>query len=201
MTNKLENIKIADPYSEAFFQLGLNLYIIQDNPEVFYKLIFDVQDFLELLSENSEFDSFLKNPLNSETLKKNVLNKIFLTKLSSHTLKFLNLLIDKKRINSIDSIGKRFLEKTYDFVCIKFVEVKSIVPLVKNQQETLIYKINNILGPIFVEPYVQYSNIHLLLILDKKILGGLIIKIGSQIIDLSLQNELRKLRKEFNMFL
>ena len=40
-------------------------------------------------------------------------------------MNFLNLLIDKKRIGYIESIGKKFLEKAYDFVCIKFVEVWS----------------------------------------------------------------------------
>lgn len=201
MTNKLENIKIIDPYSEAFFQLGLNLYINQNNPDGFYQLIFDMQDFLETLSENNELDTFLKNPLNSDILKKNILNKVFENKISSYTLKFLNLLIDKKRINSVDNIGIRFLEKAYDFVCIKFVEIKSTIPLVKKQQEILIYKINNILGPIFTKPYIQYSNLQLILIIDKEILGGLTIKIGSKIIDLSLRNELQKLKKELNLFL
>jgi F-type H+-transporting ATPase subunit delta len=199
MTNKLESVKIADPNSEAFFQLGLSLYITENNPDVFYKLIFDIQDFLELLSKSPQFDIFLKNPLNSVILKKSVLNKILENKVSLHTLNFLNLLIDKKRINSIDSIGKKYLEKAYDFICIKIIEVKSTVPLVKKQQEILISKINNMLGPVFTEPYVQYSNIQLTLVIDKKILGGLIIKIGSKTIDLSLQNELQKLGKELNV--
>jgi F-type H+-transporting ATPase subunit delta len=201
MTNKLENIKIIDPYAEAFFQLGLNLSITQNNPDIFYQLIFDIQDFLELVSKNPELDTFLKSPLNSDLLKKSILNKIFENKISSYTLKFFNLLIDKKRISFIDGIGKRFLEKAYDFICITFVEIKSTIPLVKKQQEILISKINKILGPIFKKPYVQYSNLQLMLIIDEEILGGLTIKIGSKIIDLSLRNELQKLRKDLNIFL
>ena len=201
MTNKLENIKIIDPYSEAFFQLGLNLSITQNNTDIFYQLIFDIQDFLELVSKNPELDTFLKSPLNSDLLKKSILTKVFEDKISSYTLKFFNLLIDKKRINFIDSIGKRFLEKAYNFICITFVEIKSTIPLVKKQQEILIYKINNILGPIFTKPSVQYSNLQLMLIIDEEILGGLIIKIGSKTIDLSLRNELQKLRKDLNIFL
>lgn len=199
MTNKLSSIKIADPYAEAFFQLGLGLYITNDNSDIFYKLIFDIQDFLELLSETPELDGFLKNPLNSEILKKNILNKILENKVSLHTINFLNLLIDKKRISSIESIGKRFLDKAYEFVCIKFVEVWSTIELTQKQQETIIHKINLLLGPIFTEPYVQSSNIQLTLIVDKKILGGLIIKMGSKVIDLSLRNELQRLGKELDI--
>ncbi len=201
MINKLENIKIIDPYSEAFFQLGLNLSITQNNPDIFYQLIFDIQDFLELVSKNPELDTFLKSPLNSDLVKKSLLTKVFEDKISSYTLNFFNLLIDKKRINFIDGIGKKFLEKAYNFICITFIEIKSTIPLIKKQQEILIYKINKILGPIFTKPYVQYSNLQLMLVIDKEILGGLIIKIGSKIIDLSLRNELQKLKKDLNLFL
>lgn len=199
MTNKLSSLKIADPYAEAFFQLGLDLYIKTNNPDIFYKLIFDIQDFLELLSQTPELDTFLKNPLNTTTLKKNILEKVLENKLSLYTINFLNLLIDKKRINSIESIGKRFLDKAYEFVCIKFVEVWSTIELNQKQQEVLIQKITSILGPSFTEPFVQSSNIQLTLIIDKKILGGLVIKIDSKVIDLSLRSELQRLSKELNV--
>lgn len=201
MTNTLESVKIADPYADGFFQLGLSLYTKENNPDIFYKLIFDIQDFLELLFETPELDKFLKNPLNSGALKKDVLNKILKNKVSSYTLNFLNLLVDKKRISSIDFIGQKFLDKAYDFVCIKFVEVQSTIELTTKQQEILIDKVNNILGPIFTDPCIQSFNIQLTLILDKKILGGLVIKIGSKVIDLSLRNELQKLGKELNIII
>jgi F-type H+-transporting ATPase subunit delta len=201
MINKLESAKIADPYSEALFKLALGLHVTQNNPDIFYKLIFDIQDFLELFYETPELQKFLRNPLNSTTLKKNILNKILKNKISSYTLNFLNLLIDKKRIDNIEKISQKFLEKTYDFVCIKFVEIKSTIKLTQKQQETLILRVNKILGPVFTIPYVQYSNIQLTLIIDKTILGGLIIKIGSKTIDLSLQNELQRLGRGINRFI
>jgi F-type H+-transporting ATPase subunit delta len=201
MTNKMSAIKVAEPYAEAFFQLGLNLYIKDDNPDIFYKLIFDVQDLLKLLAETPELKSFLQNPLNSVEAKKLIIEKTLKNKISLNTLNFLNLLIDKKRIGYIDSIGKKFLEKAYDFVCIKFVEVSSTIELSSDQQQALIKKINNMLGPVFTEPYIQSTNIQLTLRIDKKILGGLIIKIGSKVIDLSLLGELQSLGKELDIVL
>lgn len=199
MTSKMSAIKIANPYAEAFFQLGLSLYIKDDNPDIFYKLIFDIQDLLKLLSETPELASFLENPLNSAQAKKAVLEKALKNKISPNTMNFLNLLIDKKRIGYIESIGKKFLEKAYDFVCIKFVEVWSVIELTPKQQKALINKINDMLGPVFTEPYVQSANIQLTLRIDKKILGGLVIKIGSKVIDLSLRGELQRLGKELDI--
>jgi F-type H+-transporting ATPase subunit delta len=199
MTNKMSAIKIANPYAEAFFQLGLSLYIKDDNPDIFYKLIFDIQDLLKILSETPELESFLQNPLNSKESKKVVLEKALKNKISSNTMNFLNLLVDKKRIGYLESIGKKFLEKAYDFVCIKFVEVWSVIELTPKQQKALINKINDMLGPVFTEPYVQTANIQLTLRIDKKILGGLVIKIGSKVIDLSLRGELQRLGKELDI--
>jgi F-type H+-transporting ATPase subunit delta len=199
MTSKMAAMKIANPYAEAFFQLGLSLYIKDDNPDIFYKLIFDIQDLLKLISDAPELESFLQNPLNSAQSKKAVLEKALKNKISPNTMNFLNLLVDKKRIGYIESIGKKFLEKAYDFVCIKFVEVWSVIEITPKQQKALISKINDMLGPVFTEPYVQSTNIQLTLRIDKKILGGLVIKIGSKVIDLSLRGELQRLGKELDI--
>lgn len=201
MTNKMSAMKISNPYAEAFFQLGLSLYIKEDNPDLFYKLVFDMQDLLQLLSEAPDLKGFLQNPLNSANSKKLVLEKCLSSELSTHTKSFLNLLVDKKRIGLIESIGKKFLEKAYNYVCIKFVEVWSTVELSSKQQKALVNKINSMLGPVFTDPYVQSANIQLSLKIDTKILGGLVIKIGSKVIDLSLRGELRRLGKELDVLI
>jgi F-type H+-transporting ATPase subunit delta len=199
MSKKNANSKIANPYAEALFQLGLSLYMKEDNPDVFYKLIFDIQDLLKVLSENPVLEEYLSNPIIASKDKKALLEKCFTGKLSSNTMNFLSLLIDKKRISSIELIGKKFLEKAYDFVCIKFVEVWSTIELTTKQQKALTNKINEMLGPVFTEPYVQSANIQLTLRIDNKILGGLVIKIGSKVIDLSLRGELQGLAKQLDI--
>jgi len=199
MSKKNANSKIANPYAEALFQLGLSLYMKEDNPDVFYKLIFDIQDLLKVLSENPVLEEYLSNSIIASKDKKAILEKCFTGKLSSNTMNFLSLLIDKKRISSIELIGKKFLEKAYDFVCIKFVEVWSTIELTTKQQKALTNKINEMLGPVFTEPYVQSANIQLTLRIDNKILGGLVIKIGSKVIDLSLRGELQGLAKQLDI--
>lgn len=201
MTNKMSAMKVANPYADAFFQLGLSLYIKEDNPDLFYKLVFDMQDLLKLLSEAPDLKNFLQNPLNSAESKKLVLKKCLSQELSPNLMNFLNLLVDKKRIGLIESIGKKFLIKAYDFVCIKFVEVWSTVELSPRQQKALVNKMTSILGPAYTEPYVQSVNIQLSLKIDKKILGGLVIKVGSKVIDLSLRGELQRLGKELDILL
>jgi F-type H+-transporting ATPase subunit delta len=194
VSNKMSALKVANPYSKALFQLALNLYNKDKNknPDIFFKFIFDIQNLLKLLSEVPELESFLQNPLHSNEIKKEVLNQSLSTKLTPNTMNFLHLLVDKKRIGYIQIIGETFLEKAYDFLCIKFVEVWSSVELSSQQEERLTTKLHDFLGPLFTEPFVQYPTIFLTSRIEKKILGGLVIRVGSKVIDLSLRGDLER---------
>jgi F-type H+-transporting ATPase subunit delta len=202
MTNKLIASKIANPYAEAFFQLVIKIMITEGQSlEIFYILLFDIKDLLKVLDENPELVNFLKNPLYSNESKKILLNKCFKKKRSIYTINFLNFLIDKKRINVIEEICQKFLEKAYNFACVKFVEVSSPITLTKKQEELLIKKITLMLGPVFTEPFPQPAYVKLIVKIDQKILGGLIIKFGSKVIDLSLRGELQRIAKQMDILI
>ena len=193
--------KIASPYAEALFQLALSLYLKENDPDVFFQIIFDMQDLLSLLKETPSLKKYLADPLVSNQRKKELLKQCLSEKSNLNTVNFLKLLIDKDRINIIENIAQIFLTKAYDFVCLKFVEVYSAFELSEAQQKSLIRKLRTLLGPEFISPEIQYPNIALSLRIDKKILGGFIIKVGSKIIDLSLLGDLQNLSKQLDITL
>lgn len=199
MTNTIISSKIANPYAEALFQLGLSLYLKEDDPNVFFQIIFDIQDLLALLKKTPSLKVYLSDPLVPNQRKKDLLEKCLSEKSNPSTENFLKLLVDKDRINIVENIAQIFLTKSYDFVCLKFVEVYSAFELSEVQQKLLIKKLRTLLGPEFTSPEIQYPNIALSLRIDKKILGGLIIKVGSKIIDLSLLGDLQSLSKQLDI--
>lgn len=190
--------KIANPYSEALLQLGLNLYLKEKNADtqIFFQIIFDMENLLAILKLTPVLEKYLANPLISGKNKKDVLEKCLTKKTSSTTRNFLMLLVDKKRIGFISIITQTFLNKAYDFVCLKFVEVCSAHTLDKEQKTKLIEKLKILLGPEFTTSKVYYSKINVTFKIDKEILGGFIIKVDSKIIDLSLRGELECLAKQ-----
>nr|YP_005090054.1 ATP synthase CF1 delta chain [Fucus vesiculosus]CAX12434.1 ATP synthase CF1 delta chain [Fucus vesiculosus] len=198
MANTMFGSKIANPYSEALLQLGLNLYLKEKNTDtqVFFQIIFDMENLLTLLKLTPVLEKYLSNPLIPDNDKKNVLEKCFTKKTSNTTKKFLMLLVDKKRIGFLQTIIQTFLNKAYDFVCLKFVEVYSAYPLNKEQKEQLVERLKILLGPEFTTSKVYYSKINVTFRVDKEILGGFIIKVDSKIIDLSLRGELECLAKQ-----
>ena len=198
MANTMFGSKIANPYSEALLQLGLNLYLKEKNTDtqVFFQIIFDMENLLTLLKLTPVLEKYLSNPLIPDNDKKNVLEKCFTKKTSNTTKNFLMLLVDKKRIGFLQTIIQTFLNKAYNFVCLKFVEVYSAYPLNKEQKEQLVEKLKILLGPEFTTSKVYYSKINVTFRVDKEILGGFIIKVDSKIIDLSLRGELECLAKQ-----
>ena len=198
MANTIVGFKIANPYSEALLQLGLNLYLKEDraDTQVFFQIIFDMENLLTLLKLTPVLEKYLSNPLIPDEDKKNVLEKCLTKKTSLTTRNFLMLLVDKKRIGFIEPIIQIFLNKAYEFVCLKFVEVYSASALTKDQKDQLIEKLKILLGPQFITSKVYYSKINVTFRIDKGILGGFIIKVDSKIIDLSLRGELDGLAKQ-----
>lgn len=193
--------KIANPYSEALLQLGLDLYLKEDNADtqVFFQIIFDMENLLTILKITPTLENYLANPLIKDKDKKNVLNKCLTTKTSATTKNFLMLLVDKKRIGFLQTITQTFLNKAYNFVCLKFVEVYSASALSKDQKTQLVEKLKILLGPEFTTSKAYYSKINVTFKIDKELLGGFIIKVDSKIIDLSLRGEINGLAKQMEI--
>ena len=117
--------------------------------------------------------------------KKTILNTATETLfLSNHTKKLLMLLIDRSRIGVFEAIGHKYLELTYKYVKIEVVQLKSAFALTDEQEKQIIEQLKKRTGA---------NEIRLITTIDENLLSGMIIQIGSKVIDLSLRDRLKKL--------
>jgi F-type H+-transporting ATPase subunit delta len=193
MANKMSDSKIAKIYADALFQSGLELYLKDKDPEAFYQLIFNIEDIIKLLDMNLLFQTYLDSPTVPKAKKKSLIQKTLGDKLLLKTINFLLILIDAKRINLLESIGVYYLDQVYYYMGIRFVDVYSTVELTTKQQTVLSTKLQSMFKPVFTKPYIQPVKIVLRVNTDSSLLGGLIIKSESKIIDLSLKGDLQRL--------
>jgi len=77
----------------------------------------------------------------------------------------------------------------YDFAEIKIAQVSSAIPLTPDQELDLISRLRNRTGA---------KEIKLVTNVDKSLLGGLKVQIGSNVIDLSLKGQLRELATQLD---
>ena len=94
------------------------------------------------------------------------------------------LLIDRKRIALLTDICSKFQDIYRKMNQIALAEVTSAVSLSDAQQEAVRQKVIQITGARSVELETK---------LDSDLIGGVVIKVGSQILDASLRGQLRRI--------
>ena len=179
--NKLTDNKVTfastNSYSQALYELGNeagSLGEIEDQALAILKLV----------SENEEIKNFIKNPINKIEQQAAafdlISDKLNLNKLLK---KFLNFVITKRRLFYIEKIIEDFID-----TCSKNRgELKADLLSSKELNESEILKIKDELASNFG------ANIKLNYKYDPSLIGGLIIKVESIMIDTSIKSKLKKL--------
>ncbi len=142
---------------------------------------------INLVKSSQEFDYFIKNPTNVKLEQQKIILEIGQKfKFNKLLIKFMCFLITKRRFFYIEKILQSFLETCSK----KRGEVKAELTAAKNMSEDEIDKIKNDLTKSFD------SKINLNFKKDPSLIGGLIIQVGSVMVDTSIKNKLQKIEKQ-----
>jgi len=178
--------KVARPYAKALFDLAKSntaRYPYRTNNSL-KETLNDINNISHVLVNSSDLKKFLGNPLVTRGAKKNVIKDIFRVHISTNTLKFLLVLVDRNRIQFFESIAKKFLELGYEEESLKIAKITSSIQLSADQQIELVEKLKKI---------TRAKQVKLALKVDPQLIGGCIIQIGSQMIDMSIRGQLKKI--------
>ena len=168
----------AKSYSQALYELASEEKILNDVEENIISLI-------KLISKSEEFNSLIKDPTNKQEDQLNVVN-IISEKFKFNDLlkKFLNFIILKRRIFFTEKILKDFIE-----ICsIQRGEITAKLISAKELNSSEIEKLKDDLIKYF------NSNIKLNYKYDPSLIGGLIIQVGSIMVDTSIKNKLQQIQ-------
>ena len=128
MSNKMLMSKVADPYASALLNLASSTNTLDT-------ITSDINDLLELFDSNENLVGYLRNPMYSKSSKKEVLEKVIAPLyFNENTVRFLMVLLDRSRIDLLESIAEKYLQMVYDFAEIKIAQVSSAIPLTPDQE-------------------------------------------------------------------
>ena len=116
--------------------------------------------------------------------KKNVLKQLLGEGGNSYLRNFLLLLVDRRRIAFLEPILQQYLVLLRQLNQTVLAEITSAVPLTEAQQQAITEKVITLTKARQVELETK---------IDSDLIGGVIIKVGSQVIDASLRGQLRRL--------
>lgn len=169
--------EVAEPYAQALMAIAT----AQDLVDRFNE---DVTLLLETLDGSAELQQYLGNPFLDATGKKAVLRQLLSDRVHPLMQNFLLLLVDRGRIPFLQAIGEQYKALVRQSRGIVLAEVVSAVDLSDAQRETVRQKVVALTGAQQVELSTE---------IDPEIIGGVIIKVGSQVFDASLRGQLRRM--------
>lgn len=177
--------KIAAPYARALFDFSVEKNIM-------HQITADFQNLDIFINENIELINYLNNPVVSQVAKREILTKTLKSQVNTETFKFLMVLVNRDRINLLDSVITNYLELVYDTASIKMIDVSTAYPFTNLQKNTLIQKLKEL---------TNAREIRLVITVDSNLIGGFLIKTESRVIDFTVKNQLQSLAKHLDTVL
>ncbi len=144
----------------------------------------EVADLQALLKGSEDLTRFLTNPLIAPEAKKGALRQIAEGQVNPSLLNVLLLLVDRNRIMFLEGVLEQYQALLRDLNQTVLADVISAVDLSEEQATGIKQRVAGLTGARNVELSVQ---------VDPSLLGGLIVKVGSQVIDASLRGQLRRI--------
>ena len=179
MASKVASIDlISERYASALYDLASDSKLVEP-------ILEDLNFVLSLLKDNKDLELIIRSPLISSLDKSNILQKLLNKKNANNiSLIFLKVLEKNKRFASLSSIILRFININAERRGEVLADITSAEKLNEDQKNNIKEQLKSILG----------NKLSLNFLEDKKIIGGLVVKVGSKMIDSSISNKINKLK-------
>ena len=169
-------------YGDALFEIAVE----DNNLDGIWN---EVRVLSESLSTNPDFLPTLKHPDMSMEKKQELVESIFKDKLSKDVMGLLDVMIRKNRIGELPSVLKYFDERAKERKKIGVVEVKTPAPLSDADRKKVEARVLEVTD--FASLEMNYKT-------DKSLLGGMVIRIGDQVLDNSIRSKLDSLSRQLS---
>ena len=171
---------LAKVYAKSLFELA-QAHGGQDAAE---SILGELEDIVELARNDRAFSELLASRLIDAGKRDASLERLFNGKVSDLTLKFLRQINRKGRLANLSQIATAMDSLVQDQFGRIEVDVFTATPIGAGELESVRKQLSDSLGKdVIMHPYT-----------DSGMLGGIKLRMGDQLIDASIQAQLRKMR-------
>lgn len=169
---------VARNYAEALLELARDDDAIEDYSQTIHRIA-------DLIETERDFRRFLDTPRVEVEEKKAAIREVFESQVPGRLLRFLYVVIDKRRQRLIPSIASEFT----DLVNEHFGRLQVGITVAREPDESFRQRTRERLERAFQkEILAQYR-------VEPRILGGIIVRVGDRVMDGSLRRRLQSLRR------
>lgn len=182
MSGTLISSEVGEPYAQALMSLAQQNNLTDQFGDTFRSLS-------SLLTDSKDFRDFVLNPVIKGEDKKAVLKQVLGGDANPYLVNFMMLLVDKRRIVFLEPIVEQYLNLLRKLNQTVLAEVTSATELSESQKQNVVEKVKAI---------AEARDVELKTSIDPDLIGGVIIKVGSKVIDASIRGQLRRISVSLN---
>ena len=165
---------VSKVYGDALFELAIEenkLESVWDEVRVIEKALDDNPDFLPTL----------KHPDMSMEKKQALLKEVFGGKLSNDVMGLIDVMVRKNRIGDLEKVLEYFDERAKERQKIGVVEVSTPAELTSDEKKKVEARVLEV---------TDFASLEMNYVVEKSLLGGMVIRIGDQVLDNSIRSKL-----------
>lgn len=144
----------------------------------------DMSLIFDGLTASRELAGIFDSPIVSRGKKAEIFRALFAEKVDKVTLRFLELLVEKRREGLFPDMVKAYRELRDEQMGVLGVTARTALPLTSEDEKRLMASLEKMTG----------KRIRLETKIDASILGGIVIRVGDTVYDASVVNQLASLR-------
>ncbi len=177
----MSDSRISKRYAGALFSLGQ-----EDGSFATYGK--ELEEFKDFFLKNTDFGNAISNPIYKLEERKEVLKYVLGKSNFSNMVKnFLNLLLDKNRIGSIEAIADKYGMLTDEASNIAHAEIITARPLQDDALKKIVDSLKEMTSKDIKSDVKE----------DPELIGGIVVKIGDLVLDGSVKAQLEGLKESF----
>lgn len=177
MSASVVSAEVVEPYASALMSIAQSNGLSEEFGD-------QLRSLGQLLENSQELREFIGNPILKNSDKKSVLGRIMGEGTNPYLMNFLMLMVDKRRIMFLEGVCQKYLELLRDLSGTVLAEVTSATELSEEQLQTISAKVQAMTSARAVELKTK---------VDRDLIGGVIVKVGSQVLDASIRGQLRRI--------
>ena len=147
----------------------------------------DMELVKKTFSNNIELKHMVDSRVIKNSIKLNALNLIF-KNLSSLSISLIRVLFENNRMNILDVVALKYIERYKDFKGIQSATVTTAVPLNKKLENQVLETISKLTN----------KKTTLINKIDQSLVGGFVLRVGDIEYNASFKNKLKNIKQEFN---
>lgn len=173
------DIRVARRYARALFEVALKQGQLQPTAD-------DLSNLRALITQSDELRAFFYSPLIPRDRKIARLREALSTQVQPHTLRLLELLVEKRREKFFEAVCEEFQKLQEAHQGIARATIQSATPLTEAEQNALVQKLQQSTGKTIIPTFE----------VNPDLIGGVRVQIGDYQIDGTLRGALDRLRDQ-----